>query len=86
MKTVSELLELINQAITTNGSKYDQWFINFSGHVNKISISYYQAGWEMSKEMVFKKDIGSYKIDWDNKPKLPTALHRDMRGFGGIKH
>lgn len=51
MKTVSQLLELINQAIITNGSKYDQWFINFSGHVNKISISYYQAGWEMSKEM-----------------------------------
>ena len=50
MKSKAELLELINQAILSNGSKYDQWFISFSGHVNKIRIDYYDAGWSISQE------------------------------------
>ncbi len=50
MKTLTELLELINQAILNNGSKYNQWFIRYSGHVNSVHISYYQAGWEISEE------------------------------------
>ena len=50
MKTVSDLLELVNQAILTNDkrkAKQNIWFIDFSGHVNSISIRYY---------LVFDKD------------------------------
>ena len=44
MKTVSELLELVALAVQKNEKvieKHNIWFINFSGHVNEISIRYY---------------------------------------------
>lgn len=46
MKTISELLELVNQAILTNekhAKGCNVWFIDFSGHVNSISIRYFRV-------------------------------------------
>ena len=51
MKTVTELLELVSKAIertnklfdNTQENKYDVFFIDFYGHVNQISIRYYQV-------------------------------------------
>jgi len=65
MKTLSQLLQLTNQAILNNGIKYNQWFINFSGHVNKVEIRYYQAGWEVSKETETEPD--SIRINLDDE-------------------
>lgn len=47
MKTLNDLFELIAQAIKEN-NKYNNWFINYSGHVNKLSITYFQFGWSES--------------------------------------
>ena len=45
MKTVSEVVELIGKAMEQNHQKTKTWFIDFSGHVNTLSISYYKFGW-----------------------------------------
>ena len=51
MKTLTELFELINQAVegTKKGHDADfhrkQFFVNYSGHVNKLSISVYTGKW-----------------------------------------
>ena len=66
MKTLTELLELTNKAITNNGSTYSQWFIDFSGHVNKIEIRYYRCGWEMAKEQDYRPDVISIYLDKEN--------------------
>lgn len=50
MKTKAQLLELTTVAILSNGSDINQWFIEFSGHVNKISVRYYSCGWDVSRE------------------------------------
>tara|TARA_R110000796_G_scaffold57337_2_gene132384 strand:+ start:743 stop:982 length:240 start_codon:yes stop_codon:yes gene_type:complete len=66
MRKVSELLELINQAIIENGSEYNQWFIDFSGHVNKIGIRYYQSGWKMANEEDYKPNECDIHLDDKN--------------------
>ena len=46
MKTLSELFELVAQAIESNQSKHNgHWFVDYSGHVNKLSVRYFFAGW-----------------------------------------
>lgn len=53
MKTINDVLMLINQAIMNNQEKFgtltcSHWFIDYSGHVNKMHVRYYKLGW--SKE------------------------------------
>ena len=46
MKTLGELLELINEKIRMDlmtGRK--QWFFRYSGHVQKTSVDFYLGGW-----------------------------------------
>ena len=45
MKTLSELFELVAQAVEQNNRRDNDWFIDYSGHVNKLAIRYYFAGW-----------------------------------------
>lgn len=46
MKTLSELFELVAQAVEKNQRGYgSHWFIDYAGHVNKLSMRYYFAGW-----------------------------------------
>lgn len=47
MKTLAELFEIIAKAVANNNkSKHSpDWFIDYSGHVNKLYIRYYQVGW-----------------------------------------
>jgi hypothetical protein len=46
MKTLSELFELVAQAVSRNQSGYGgHWFIDYSGHVNKLKVRFYFAGW-----------------------------------------
>jgi hypothetical protein len=54
MKTINDVLLLINQAIQNNQATCDeelrpQWFVSYSGHVNKISVTYYRNGWSVEK-------------------------------------
>ena len=45
MKTINDLFELVGKAVNNNLIKSDTWFIDYAGHVNKISIRYYAHGW-----------------------------------------
>ena len=56
MKTLEQLLELTSKAIMSNGNTYNQWFIHFSGHVNKIDVTYYSCGWDMGRENNYEPD------------------------------
>ena len=40
MKTLSEVLELVGRAIEQNRSDRNTWFVNFSGHVGTLDITY----------------------------------------------
>ncbi len=52
MKTVNELFQLIATATQENEEDFRTWFIRYSGHVNKIEIKYYFAGWKKDGEGV----------------------------------
>lgn len=43
MKSLAELYELLSLATKSN---IGTWFINFSGHVNRLSVTYYPLGWK----------------------------------------
>tara|TARA_R110000803_G_scaffold161704_1_gene225363 strand:+ start:181 stop:456 length:276 start_codon:yes stop_codon:yes gene_type:complete len=53
MKNLQDLMELtakcLEQSISTTHSS--EWFISFSGHVNGLSITYHQGGWDLSFKM-----------------------------------
>ena len=63
MKSKEQLLSIVNQAIMNNGNEYKQWFIEFSGHVNKIEIRYYNAGWTMSIKEKYEPQRCSIFLD-----------------------
>ena len=60
MKTLSEVLELVNKAIECNTKKMDveprnedaKWFINYHGHVNELNIRYYPFGWSNEPDVI----------------------------------
>lgn len=45
MKTLAELFELVAVAVERNNMYTQDWFFDYSGHVNKLSIRYYLTGW-----------------------------------------
>ena len=48
MKTLSDLFELVAQAVAQNTQTYPKhWFIHVSGHVNTMRIDYYPTGWSV---------------------------------------
>jgi hypothetical protein len=48
MKTLQDLFEIIAVAVERNGKYGDShWFIDYSGHVNKLSVRYYLTGWKL---------------------------------------
>lgn len=74
MKTLSELFELVSKAVSENSQYTCDWFINYSGHVNKIHISYYFTGWSsegISESVEFRLDEeGIQGAYWFIKVKL----------------
>ena len=50
MKTLKDLFEVLAEATNENGNTSNHWFINFSGHVNKISVKHYDTGWKTNGE------------------------------------
>jgi hypothetical protein len=54
MKTIQDLFQLVAEAVADDKlrAEYDRkgkWFIDFSGHVNGLSIRYYITGWDADK-------------------------------------
>lgn len=69
MKTKTELLELVNTAILTNKLfSITEWFIEFLGHVNVISIRYYSCGWKDSNKYNYPAE--SVRISLDNEDSI----------------
>lgn len=45
MKTLAELFEIIGVAVGQNGTNSHHFFIDYMGHINKLSVKYYLYGW-----------------------------------------
>ncbi len=69
MKTLTDLMELITEAVQQN-TKYNNWFFDFSGHVNQLSIKYYKTGWENDKDGVFSENCN---IRLNNEEQIQEA-------------
>jgi len=74
MKTLKDLFEIVALAVESNQTRVNDFFINYSGHVNKINITYYFAGWsnDNTPEGVdFELDVdGIQAAYWFIKTKL----------------
>lgn len=53
MKTLKETLELANELVIRSTYTHDTCFMDYSGHVNKLSIDIYPLGYDR-KELVDK--------------------------------
>ena len=49
MKTIQDLFAISGEAVMSN-NKFNHWFIDYSGHVNKFSIRLYSMGWDSERE------------------------------------
>lgn len=56
MKTLSDLFELVGVAVSQNNER-KHWFIDYVGHVNKISIRHYIGGWKADSNHHDKADF-----------------------------
>ncbi len=94
MKTLTDLLELVNKAIEkTNKERelmisigevdtqtlYDVFFIDFSGHVNQVAIRYYCVYESKSKDNRIERCQG-YLNNEDNIQELYWFLKNRLRG------
>lgn len=61
MRTLKDLFELVAVAVEQNEEKYRTWFIDYHGHVNKISIRYYLTGWDENSNA----EDASFRLDED---------------------
>jgi hypothetical protein len=63
MKTLTDLFELVAVAIERNNDfTSNQWFINYSGHVNQLDIRFYLTGWASGRDAT---DSINFKLDED---------------------
>jgi len=46
MKTLKDLFEIVSLAVESNQKRTHDFFINYSGHVNKLNVRYYFVGWD----------------------------------------
>jgi hypothetical protein len=49
MKTIQDLFAISGEAVMNNCS-YKHWFIDYSGHINKLSIRLYDGGWDCNRQ------------------------------------
>ena len=63
MKTLKDLFELVALAVEQNSKFSNDWFIEYSGHINKLRVSYYFVGW--TSEHHNSGDIIEFKLNDD---------------------
>jgi hypothetical protein len=61
MKTLKDLFELVAVAVERNNTHSEDWFIDYSGHVNKLSIRHYFCGWSKDAHV----DQANFTLDSD---------------------
>ena len=49
MKNLQDLMELTTKCLeqSISPSNSNEWFVSFSGHVNRLDISFYLGGWDL---------------------------------------
>ena len=61
MKTIQELMELVNQTIIANASldkvSNSDMFIRYSAHVNRLSMQFYLTGWQQNSKNFDNCDV-----------------------------
>lgn len=60
MKTIQDLFELIADAVIEDKTRQtysSKWFIDFSGHVNLLSVRYYSTGWSTDKKPTHQCEV-----------------------------
>ena len=51
MKNLNDLITLIAKCLEQNGrNERNHWFIDFSGHVGKLSLRLYRGGWTREED------------------------------------
>lgn len=77
MKTLKDLFELVAIAVERN-SRYEHFFVDYSGHVNTIRIQYYLGGWNKESQgdrlEVKLDEDGIQAAFWFLKTKLDKGL------------
>ena len=68
MKTIQDLFQLVADAVAEDKLRADyerkgRWFIDFSGHVNGLSIRHYRTGWDADKNIA---DNNRNSVDYCN--------------------
>tara|TARA_R110000737_G_scaffold328112_1_gene342661 strand:- start:387 stop:629 length:243 start_codon:yes stop_codon:yes gene_type:complete len=57
MKTLKETLELSNELVMRSTKDRDTYFMDFSGHVNRLDVSVYRLGFDrrdiLDKESIY---------------------------------
>ena len=66
MKTINDIMTLLQQAIQENKDYSNHWFFNFSGHVEKMSVTYYPCGWKREAELNWKEELDIKLNDEDS--------------------
>lgn len=66
---MEELLQkLIAKVYELNNTTKHHFFLDFSGHVNAVSVYYYKDGWNIEKECVYFQPMSLY-LDNENSAK-----------------
>ena len=62
MKDLKDLMTLITKCLEQNSAERNTWFVNFSGHVNQLTISYYMCGWDTEANKTGNEDRCTVKL------------------------
>jgi citrate lyase alpha subunit len=79
MKNVKQLFEVVAEAVAQNGKNpinSKHWFVDYSGHVNGMTIAFYRNGW--SKDCICERitnkvnEDGIQSLYWFIKSRLSS--------------
>lgn len=56
MKNLNDLMTLIAKCLEQNGKNgRNHWFVDFSGHVNKLNLRRYRVGWTPKTDDMYEE-------------------------------
>jgi len=65
MKNLQDLMSLTTKCLeqSINRHNSNEWFVSFSGHVNRLDISFYLGGWDLADGKGRDKDRCDVYLD-----------------------
>ncbi len=76
-----KILKITKLSLDVNSTRKNTVFINFSGHINQLSVEFYTTGWEYKAQDFFRSDV-----DLDSKRESLKELDKIIRKFEDIKN